>query len=200
LTHLRYRLPRLLITTGCWRAGGGEQVQQGLFGDADTAADADRTQLAARDRLVELVAPHPQDRRGLADGEHLGQRGQCAGGRAGQVQRRRGGGGWWGRRRALPTIGSRWPLLLLGRWCCAGGGRSALPAAAAGVTIPRPRAQVWGVLPGGRAHRAVVDLGDEGERSGGRESAGRVVVIGELCRICRPRWAGSRACSCRPRR
>jgi uncharacterized protein YbjT (DUF2867 family) len=50
-----------------------------MFGDADTAADADRAQLAAPDRLVELVASDPQDRRGLAGGEHLGQRGQRAG-------------------------------------------------------------------------------------------------------------------------
>src|SRR6266545_4202760 len=48
--------PRLLIAARLPRAAGGEQVQQGLFGDADAAADADRAQLAAGDRLVELVA------------------------------------------------------------------------------------------------------------------------------------------------
>src|SRR5215207_9963590 len=114
LTHLRCRLPRLLIAAGSQGTGGGQQVQQGLLGDTDAAADADCTQLAAADRLVELVAPHPQDRWGLPGGEDLGQRGQGAGGGAGEVQRRRGGGGR-GRRRALPTIGSRWPWLLLGR-------------------------------------------------------------------------------------
>jgi hypothetical protein len=68
------------MAAGCQRAGGGEQRQQGLFGDADAAADADRAQLAAGDGLVELVASDPQDRCGLAGGEHLGQQGQCAGG------------------------------------------------------------------------------------------------------------------------
>src|SRR4029450_8602370 len=141
LTHLRCRLPRLLLAAGRAGGGGGEEVQQGVFGDADAAADADRAQLAARDRLVELVASDPQDGRGLADGKDLGQIGQCAGGGAGQVQRRRGGGGW-GRRRALPTIGSRWPLLLLGRGC-GGRQRSVCPAVGGGGTIPRSRTQVW---------------------------------------------------------
>jgi hypothetical protein len=45
------------MTAGWREAGGGEQGQQGLFGDADAAADADRAKLAAGDRLVELVAP-----------------------------------------------------------------------------------------------------------------------------------------------
>jgi hypothetical protein len=78
LTHLRCRLPRLFIAVGWWGAGGGEQIQQGLLGDADTAADADRAKLAAGNRLVELVAPDPQDRGGLPGGEHLGQHGECA--------------------------------------------------------------------------------------------------------------------------
>jgi DNA-binding SARP family transcriptional activator len=56
LTHLRCRLPRLLIVARRWWAAGAEEIEQGLFGDAETAADADRTQLAACDRLVELVA------------------------------------------------------------------------------------------------------------------------------------------------
>jgi ferredoxin len=42
------------MAAGCQRAGGGEQVQQGLSGDADAAADADRAQLAAGDRLVDV--------------------------------------------------------------------------------------------------------------------------------------------------
>jgi hypothetical protein len=53
-----------------------------LLGDADTSADADRSQLFARDRLVELVAPDPQDGRGLAGGEDLGQQSQRVGGGA----------------------------------------------------------------------------------------------------------------------
>jgi hypothetical protein len=80
LTHLRCRLPRLFIAAGWQRAGGGEQGQQGLSGDADAAADADRGQLAASDGLVELVASDPQNRCGLAGGEHLGQRTECSGG------------------------------------------------------------------------------------------------------------------------
>ena len=88
-------------THRCWRSGsgGGEQVQQGLFGDADAAADADRAQLTSGDRLVELVAPDPKDRGGLADGEYLGQRGQCAGGT------RPGPTAPWGRRAGRATGG-----------------------------------------------------------------------------------------------
>ena len=171
MTHLRCRLPRLFITCGWQGAGGGEEVHQGLFGDANAAADADRAQLAARDRLVELVASDSQDGCGLADGEDLGQHGQCAGGRAGQVQRRRGGGGWWGRRRALPTIGSRWPLLLLGRWC-GGRQRSVCPAVGGGGTIPRSRTQVWAVFAGGRAQRAALGLGGKWDSSGGGTGSG----------------------------
>jgi hypothetical protein len=87
LTHFRCRLPRLFIAFGWRGVGRGEQIQQGLFGDADTAADADRAQLATPNRLVELIAPDPQDGRGLAGGEDLGQGGQRAGGGAGQVER-----------------------------------------------------------------------------------------------------------------
>jgi hypothetical protein len=36
--------------------------------------------LAASDGLVELVASDPQNRCGLAGGEHLGQRTECSGG------------------------------------------------------------------------------------------------------------------------
>src|SRR5512132_4739233 len=144
LTHLRCRLPRLLIAAGGRGAGGGEQVQQGVFGDADAAADADCAQLAAPDRLVELVAPDPQDRGGLGDGEDLGQRGQCVGGGAGQVQRRRGGGGRLGVR-AVAKLGGGWPLLLLGGWC-GGRQRSVCPTVGGGGTIPRSRTQVWGVF------------------------------------------------------
>jgi len=51
-----------------------------MFGDADTAADTDRGEFAAGNGLVELVAPDPEDRCGLAGGEHLGQGPECAGG------------------------------------------------------------------------------------------------------------------------
>src|SRR5215218_2083891 len=70
LTHLRCRLPRLFMAAGWLRDGGGKQGQQGVPGDADAAADADRAQLAAGDRLVELVAADPQNRYGLPGGEH----------------------------------------------------------------------------------------------------------------------------------
>jgi hypothetical protein len=106
LTHLRCRLPRLLIAAGGRWAGRDEQVQQGLFGDADAAANADRAKLAAGDRLVELVAAHTQDGRGLAGGEHLGQRCQAAAGGAGPTQGR-GGGGGSGRRRVVARL-VRW--------------------------------------------------------------------------------------------
>src|SRR5918994_1473752 len=139
LTHLRCRLPRLVIAAG--RPGaGGEQVQQGLFGDADTAADADRTQFAATDRLVELVAADPQDGCGLAGGEHLGQGSQRAGG-AGEVERRRRGGGS-DRRRIVARFWGDWPLLLLGAWCCRRRWPVCLPSRAAGVgpyLDPTPR-------------------------------------------------------------
>jgi hypothetical protein len=164
LTHLRCRLPRLFIAG--WRgAGGGEQVHQGLFGDADTAADADRAQLAPCDRLVELVAPDSQDGRGLAGGEHLGQGGQRARGGAGHVEGRRGGGGS-ARRRAVARIGDAWPSVLLRGWCC-GRWRPVCPAVGdgGGGTIPRFHIRVWGVLPGGWAHRAAGGLAGEGGRS-----------------------------------
>jgi hypothetical protein len=82
-------------------------------------------------------------------------------------------------------IGSRWPMLLLGRWC---GGRRRPVCPAVGVggggTIPRSRAQVWGVFPGGRAHRSAVGIGDEGRGEGGRELAcggrGSLVSFAEL--------------------
>src|SRR5512133_1821503 len=136
LTHLRCRLPRLLIAVGSEGTRGGQQVQQGLFGDADAAADTDRTQLASGDRLVELVAPDPQGRRGLADGEYLGHRGQRAGGGAGEV----GGAPWRGGPvgvAAVARIGSLWPWLLLGGWCCRR--RPVCPAVGGGGTIPRSR-------------------------------------------------------------
>ena len=79
LTHLRCRLPRLVIAVGGRWVGGLEEVEQCLFGDADAAADADCAELATRDGLVELVAPDPQNRGGLAGREHLGHRGQGGG-------------------------------------------------------------------------------------------------------------------------
>jgi hypothetical protein len=68
------------MAVGWQGAGGGEQGQQGLSGDADAAADTDRGEFAAGDGLVELVAPDPEDRCGFAGGEHLGQRAVCGGG------------------------------------------------------------------------------------------------------------------------
>jgi len=196
LTHLRCRLPRLLIAAGSQGTRGGQQVQQGVFGDADAAADADRAQLAAGDCLVELVAPDAQDGCGLAGGEHLGQRGHRAGGWAGEVDRRDGGGRWLAVR-AVARLCGGWPWLLPGAWCC-GRRRPVCPAVGGGGgTIPRSRAQVWSVFPGGRAHRAAMSLrGWRGDRR--HDSAGEGVVAASLWNKSAA-GAGSRACRRRPR-
>jgi hypothetical protein len=171
LTHLRCRLPRLLIAAGGQGSGGGEQVQQGLLGDADAAADADRAQFATGDRLVELVAPDPQDRGGLADGEHLGQRGQRTGG-VGEVEGRPEGGRLGVG--AVARIGGGWPLVLLGAWCC-GRRQPTGPAVVVGGggTIPRSRALI-GVfsLVGGLIVQLVAS--EPRERSGWQGGAGGV--------------------------
>src|SRR6266545_638111 len=146
-------LPRLLIAAHRRWAAGGEQVQQGLLGDADGPADADCAELAACDRLVELVAPNPQDRCGLADLEHLGQPVQRSGGVLGYSgagrQLRLG-------RRSVATAVRVSPFVYLGiRMHCCGRRWPACRAVGCGVgwTIARFRAQVWGVFAGGSSHR-----------------------------------------------
>jgi hypothetical protein len=197
---LALQVPRLPITTGGRWVGGGEEVEQGVFGDADTAADADRTKLAAGDGLVELVAPDPQDCRGLAGGEYLGQRGQCAGRGGCEVRGRRWNGGRLATG-AVARIGSGWPLMLLGASCC-GRWRPALPAVDGGAgTIPRSRVQVWGVFPSGKAYRAPVRWRGEGERpADGKVLARRSPGVAR-CQWCRLDEAGipsTSACPTQP--
>jgi hypothetical protein len=74
------------------------------------------------------------------------------------------------------------------RGAVAGGGRSALPSAAGVGTIPRSRAQVWGVFPGGRAHRAAVRLAGEGrQKRGSTESGSRFdEVLTSTTRVAAP--------------
>ena len=72
----------------------------------------------------------------------------------------------------VARIGSGWPLLLLGAWCV-GRPPPVCPAVGGGGgTIPRSRAQVWGVFAGGRAHRAAVGLGGKWDSSGGGTGSG----------------------------
>jgi hypothetical protein len=54
-----------------WAGGGGEEVPESAGGDADGPADADRGELAAGDRLIELVAADPQDPGRLPDVEDV---------------------------------------------------------------------------------------------------------------------------------
>ena len=49
-----------------------------------------------------------------------------------------------------------------------------------GGTIPRSRAQVRGVFPGGRAHRAAVGLQDDVKQRAGRSQPVGLLVVGEL--------------------
>jgi hypothetical protein len=122
----------------------------------------DRAQLAAGDRLVELVAPDPQDRRGLAGGEHLGQDGQRARGGAGKDERRSRGGGQRGVR-AVARIGGRWPLLLLDGWC-GGRPRPVCPAVGGGGGGPYLDPAPWcGVFPWWEGLSSSYWPGGEGE-------------------------------------
>jgi hypothetical protein len=198
LTHLRCRLPRLLITAGSQGTPGGEQVEQGLLGDADAAADADRVQLAAGDRLIDLVAPDPQDGRGLAGGEDLGEGGQGADGGAGQVERRCRGTGRLGLG-AVAGIEGGCPWLLLDAWCC-GRRWPVCPAVDAGgvgpYLDPASRCGVFSLM-GGLIMQLLATEAKEAEPA---------PVIGPVKRgrQCMWRnwhfpWLGSRACLRRPR-
>jgi hypothetical protein len=91
-------------------------------------------------------------------------------------------------------------LVLLGGWC--GSRRLVCPAVGGGGgTIPRSRAQVWGVFPGGRAHCAARGLAGEEERSGRQGSVGGSRVVARALRNLPPaRCLGSRAYGHRPRR
>ena len=76
----------------------------------------------------------------------------------------------------VARIGGGWPWGLLSGWWCSRR-RPVCPAVSGrGGTIPRSRAQVRGVFPGGRAHRAAVDLQGEG-------SSERVEVSRWGCRL-----------------
>jgi hypothetical protein len=83
---------------------------------------------------------------------------------------------WVGGSGATARIGSGWPWGLLSAWRCSRWRPVFAAVSGRGGTMPRSGAQVWGVFPGGRAHRAAVGLR-------GWESTGSGRVSRRGCRL-----------------